>query len=196
MDTATSALREALEAALPERPFRIELWDGTTLPSADGGPTFTVRSPAALGHVLRAPGQLGVGRAYVTGALDIDSVDAALELLDGWSPPPIEVRARARIAAAAVRAGALRSVPRAPDAELRPRGRRHSIARDRRSVRHHYDVSNAFFALFLDASMTYSCAFFSRGAKTLEEAQEAKLELVCTKLGLEPGMRVLDVGCG
>ena len=194
--TATAALREALEEALPERPFRIELWDGTALPSADGGPTFTLRSPEALGQVLRAPGELGVGRAYVTGALEIDSVDAVLELLDGWSPPPIEVRSRARIAAAAVRAGALRSVPRVPDAELRPRGRRHSVDRDRRSVRHHYDVSNAFFALFLDASMTYSCALFSRGAKTLEEAQEAKLELVCGKLGLEPGMRVLDVGCG
>ena len=194
--TATAALREALEEALPERPFRIELWDGTALPSADGGPTFTLRSPEALGQVLRAPGELGVGRAYVTGALEIDSVDAVLELLDGWSPPPIDLRSRARIVAAAVRAGALRSVPRVPDAELRPRGRRHSVARDRRSVRHHYDVSNAFFALVLGASMTYSCAIFSRGAKTLEEAQEVKLELVCSKLGLEPGMRLLDVGCG
>jgi cyclopropane-fatty-acyl-phospholipid synthase len=87
-------------------------------------------------------------------------------------------------------------VPQVPDAELRPRGRRHSVARDRRSVRHHYDVSNEYFELFLGPSMTYSCAIFSRGATTLEEAQETKLELVCTKLGLEPGMRVLDVGCG
>ena len=63
-------------------------------------------------------------------------------------------------------------------------------------MRHHYNVSNDFFALFLDASMTYSCAIFSRGARTLEEAQETKLELVCTKLALEPGDRVLDVGCG
>jgi len=83
-----------------------------------------------------------------------------------------------------------------PDSELRPRGRRHSVARDKRSVRHHYDVSNEFFELFLGPSMTYSCAVFSRGATTLEEAQETKLELVCTKLGLEPGMRLLDVGCG
>ena len=63
-------------------------------------------------------------------------------------------------------------------------------------MRHHYDVSNEFFALFLDESMTYSCALFSRGAETLEEAQFAKLEAICTKLGLKAGMRVLDVGCG
>ena len=193
---STAALREALEGALPERPFRVELWDGTAVASTDGGPTFSLRSPQALGHVLRAPGQLGVGRAYVAGALEVDDVEAALALLDGWSPPPIELRERARLAAAAVRAGALGSVPHVPDAELRPRGRRHSVARDRRSVRHHYDVSNEFFELFLGESMTYSCAVFSRGATTLEEAQEAKLEMVCTKLGLEPGMRVLDVGCG
>jgi cyclopropane-fatty-acyl-phospholipid synthase len=193
---STAPLREALESALPDRPFRIELWDGSALASTDSGPTFALRSPQALGHVLRAPGQLGVGRAYVSGALDVDDVEAALGLLDSWSPPPIELRERARIAAAAVRAGALRSVPHVPDAELRPRGRRHSIDRDRRSVRHHYDVSNEFFQLFLGEEMTYSCAIFSRGAKTLEEAQEAKLELVCTKLGLQAGMRVLDVGCG
>jgi cyclopropane-fatty-acyl-phospholipid synthase len=83
-----------------------------------------------------------------------------------------------------------------PQAELRPRGRRHSITRDRRAVRHHYDVSNDYFRLFLDESMTYSCAIFSRGAKTLEEAQHVKRELVCTKLGLRAGERVLDVGCG
>ncbi|MFL5875344.1 MAG: class I SAM-dependent methyltransferase, partial [Solirubrobacteraceae bacterium] len=172
---ATETLRAALDAALPERPFTVRLWDGTELPSVNGGPTFTLRSAEALGHIIRAPGQLGVGRAYVSGAIEVDSVEDALSLLDSWSPPPIEVRDRARIAAAAVRAGALRAVPHVPDAELRPRGRRHSLARDRRSVRHHYDVSNAFFELILGESMTYSCAIFSRGATTLEEAQETKL---------------------
>jgi cyclopropane-fatty-acyl-phospholipid synthase len=77
-----------------------------------------------------------------------------------------------------------------------PNGRRYTITRDRRSVRHHYDLPPEFFALFLDATMTYSCAIFSRGATTLEDAQDAKLELVCTKLGLKEGDRVLDVGCG
>jgi cyclopropane-fatty-acyl-phospholipid synthase len=198
--TSTEPLRSALAEALPDRPFRLELWDGTALPATNGtpGPTFRVSSPVALGHVLRAPGQLGLGRAYVSGALDVDDVDAALDLLDRWSAPPLDARAKARIASGALRAGAVRALPRVrvPAAELAPRGRRHSIARDRRSVRHHYDVSNDFFALMLDESMTYSCAIWSRGAETLEEAQRTKLDLVCTKLALTEGQRVLDVGCG
>jgi len=95
-----------------------------------------------------------------------------------------------------VRACGLVRVPSPPVSELRPEGRRHSPRRDAQAVRHHYDVSNEFFALFLDESMTYSCAIFSRGANTLEEAQEAKLELVCQKLRLRAGERVLDIGCG
>lgn len=195
---ATVALREALAQALPDRPFRLELWDGSTLPPTNGagGPTFRVRSPRALGHVLRAPGQLGLGRAYVSGEIEVDDMDAVLELLDGYTVPPLDSRGKARLVVAAARAGALRSVPRVPAAELRPRGRRHSRDRDRRAVAHHYDVSNEFFRLVLGESMTYSCAIFSRGARTLEEAQRAKLELVCTKLGLRTGERVLDVGCG
>jgi len=194
---STEPLREALAEALPERPFRVTLWDGTELPSTGtNGPVFSVRSPVALGHMLRAPGQLGLGRAYVAGAVDVDDVDKLLALLDRYEPPPIDARSKARLAAAAVRAGALKRLPRTPAVELRPQGRRHSVARDKRAVTHHYDVSNDFFELFLGPSMTYSCAVWSRGATTLEEAQETKLELVCTKLALTAGERVLDVGCG
>jgi cyclopropane-fatty-acyl-phospholipid synthase len=190
-------LRRELAQALPHRPFAMTFWDGSGLPSTSGdGPTFRVRSPAAIAHVLRAPGQLGIGRAYVSGLLEPDDLDAALALLDGWKHPELDLRARTRLAVAALRACGLVRVPGPPDSELRPRGTRHSLRRDARAVRHHYDVSNEFFALFLDESMTYSCAVFSRGAKTLEEAQETKLELVCRKLDLRAGERVLDIGCG
>ena len=188
---------DELSRAIPARPFTLELWDGSRLPSTNGGgPTFHVRSPDAFAHALRAPGQLGLGRAYVSGALAVDDLDEVLELLDGWEPPALDRRAQARLALAAARASGIRRPPPVPRAELRPRGRRHSRERDARSVRHHYNVSNDFFKLFLGESLTYSCALFSRGAKTLEEAQEAKLELVCQKLDLSPGDRVLDVGCG
>jgi cyclopropane-fatty-acyl-phospholipid synthase len=195
--STTQPIRDELGRALPERPFTVEFWDGTELASTNGGgPRFSVRSPAAFAHALRAPGQLGLGRAYVSGELDVDDVDAVLDLLDSWQPPALDGGAKARLALAAARASGLRLPPRPPRAELRPRGRRHSRERDERSVRHHYDLPAEFFELFLGPSMTYSCAVFSRGATTLEEAQETKLEMVCTKLDLKPGQRVLDIGCG
>jgi cyclopropane-fatty-acyl-phospholipid synthase len=196
MLSSTEPFLNELARAIPSRPFSVELWDGRRLESTGGGPTFQVRSPDAFAHALRAPGQLGLGRAYVSGALAVDDLDEVLELLDSWQPPPLDKRVQARLALAAARASGIRSPPPVPTSELRPRGRRHSPERDARAVRHHYDVSNDFFKLFLGDSLTYSCALFSRGAKTLEEAQEAKLEMVCTKLALQPGQRVLDVGCG
>ena len=190
-------LRRELARALPARPFTLRFWDGSELTeTVAGGPVLTVRSPGAVAHLLRAPGQLGLGRAYAAGELDADDLDRVIALLDTFTAPTIDRATRARLTLAAVRACGLTRPPRIPAGELRPRGRRHSRERDERAVRHHYDVSNDFFALFLDDSMTYSCALFSRGAGTLEEAQAAKRELVCTKLALEEGERILDVGCG
>ena len=191
-------LGRELAQALPDRPFTVEFWDGSVLEptNRNGGPTFRVHSPQAIAHALRAPGQLGLGRAYVAGDLEVDDVDAVMALLEGWKPPPIDRATQAKLALAAVRAAGLTRPPRRPESELVPRGRRHSKERDARSVRHHYDVSNDFFSLFLDESMTYSCALFRDGAATLEDAQTAKHEMVCRKLGLQAGQRVLDVGCG
>jgi cyclopropane-fatty-acyl-phospholipid synthase len=207
---STEPLLQEIGRAFPERPFTIELWDGSRLPSTDGGgPTFTARSKDALAYAVSAPTQLqlGLGRAYVAGAIDVDDMDAVIELMNDWKPPPIGRLEMGRLLTAALRSGGVRRPPPAPKAELHLRGRKHTTQRDREAVRHHYDVGNEFFSLFLDDSMTYSCAFFSRVPKrrgllareappTLEQAQEAKLELVCRKLELEPGQRVLDVGCG
>jgi cyclopropane-fatty-acyl-phospholipid synthase len=194
---STEPLRREIEVRIPERPFGVEFWDGTRLPpTSDGGPTFFVRSPRAAAHVLRAPGQLGLGRAYVSGEIEVDDMDAVIAVLDSWKPPPLDRRDRTRLLLGAVRAAGLTRPPRRPPSELRPSGRRHTKERDAEAVRHHYDVSNEFFSLFLDDSMTYSCAVFSRGAETLEAAQEEKLEMVARKLELKEGDRVLDVGCG
>jgi cyclopropane-fatty-acyl-phospholipid synthase len=195
----TRPLRREVARALPSRPFALRFWDGSELPATAGNgaaPTFTVRSPRAVAHALRAPGQLGLGRAYVSGELAIDDIDAVMQLLETWQPPPIDGRAKARLMAAALAANGLTLPPKPPQSELVPQGTRHSRERDERAIRHHYDVSNDFFRIFLGPSMTYSCAVFSRGADSLEAAQEAKLEMVCAKLGLREGERVLDVGCG
>ena len=194
---STEPLLSELSGAFPKRPFSLRFWDGTGLDATESGaPTFTLKSPLALAHILRAPGELGIGRAYVDGLVEVDDLDEALRVLDTFEPPSLSVAQKARLGLALLRACGPTRIPRAPAIELRLRGERHSVARDRRAVRHHYDAGNDFFALFLDRSMTYSCALFSHGATTLEDAQEAKLELVCTKLRLRDGERVLDVGCG
>jgi cyclopropane-fatty-acyl-phospholipid synthase len=193
----TGPLRHALTTSLARRPFAVRFWDGTEVPATEpGAPTLTLLTPRALAHALRAPGELGVGRAYVAGMLEVDDMDAALRMVDEFEPPRLSLGQQASLALAVIRACGLVVPPPVPATELRLRGERHTIGRDRRAVRHHYDVGNEFFALFLDSSMTYSCAYFAGGAQTLEEAQEAKLELVCKKLALRDGERVLDVGCG
>ncbi len=193
----TAPLRRALTETLPGRPFGLRFWDGTEVPATEpGSPTLTLTTPQALAHALRAPGELGLGRAYVAGMIEVDDLEGALRMVDTFEPPPLTIGQQAGLALAVLRACGLVAPPPVPKAELRLRGARHTIARDRRAVQHHYDVGNEFFALFLDPSMTYSCAYWKGGATTLAEAQEAKLELVCKKLALIEGERVLDVGCG
>ncbi|HTW43469.1 MAG TPA: cyclopropane-fatty-acyl-phospholipid synthase family protein [Solirubrobacteraceae bacterium] len=190
-------LGRELERVFPARPFNVRFWDGSRVPATvEAAPTFFVRRPVALAHVLSEPNTLGLGRAYVDGSLAVDDLDGALRVVDEFEPPPLTRADRVRLAAAAAAAALPGGLPRRPDLELMLRGRLHSAERDAAAVRYHYNVGNDFFALFLDASMTYSCAIFSRGARTLEEAQRTKLELVAGKLDLQPGMRVLDVGCG
>ena len=204
----TGPLRREIARAIPDRPFRIGFWDGTTMEptvarvgatpgvGGDGVPAFLLRSPRALAHALRAPGQLGIGRAYVSGDLEVSDLDGVIDILEHWKPPAIDGRERGRLMLAALHACGPTLPPKRPVSELVPRGTRHSRERDARAVRHHYDVPAEFFGLFLDESMTYSCGVFSKGAGSLEEAQETKLEMVCSKLGLAEGQHVLDVGCG
>ena len=193
----TAPLRHALTTSLPRRPFGVRFWDGSEVQATEpGAPTLTLRTPRALAHALRAPGELGLGRAYAAGMLEVDDLEAALRMVDTFEPPSLTLAQRAGLVVGVIRACGLVVPPPVPATELRLRGQRHTIGRDRRAVQYHYDVGNDFFALFLDRSMTYSCAYWGGGAQTLEEAQEAKVELVCKKLALREGERVLDVGCG
>ena len=193
----TAPLRRELEAALPRRPFAVEFWDGTVVGATEAdAPIFTIRSPEAIAHFLRAPGELGLGRAYVLGLIDVDDIDKALRIVDTFEAPKLSPAQIVKLGGAVLAACGLAWPPRPPASELRLTGERHTIGRDRRAVRYHYDAGNEFFALFLDPSMTYSCAYFQGGATTLADAQQAKLALVCKKLALSEGERVLDVGCG
>jgi cyclopropane-fatty-acyl-phospholipid synthase len=154
-----------------------------------------VRSPDALRRILQSPNELGFGRAYVAGDLDVDGdIFAVLALRDRLAA----IRFRpSHLSDALTLLGARAFRPLAPPREeARLRGRRHSKERDAAAIAYHYDVSNEFYRVVLGASMTYSCAVWTDATTSLEEAQANKHELICRKLALEPGMRLLDVGCG
>ena len=187
-------LYQALGGTLP---LRLELYDGSTAGPADAKVRMTVRSKEGLARFLSRPGELGIARAYVSGDVDIDGdlfagleqaaqLDLSLRRID-----PVAVARLLR----ATGLGVLRAPPPPPE-EARLRGGLHTRSRDRAAISHHYDVSNDFYRIVLGPSMVYSCAVWDSPEQTLEEAQAAKLELICEKLGLRPGMRLLDVGCG
>jgi cyclopropane-fatty-acyl-phospholipid synthase len=180
----------------PDLPLGVRAYDGTELGPPDAKATIVVRSPDALRRILTRPGELGFARAYVAGDVDIEGDIFELFRLQERIPSPhFGPRELARI----VRSLRLRDLrPLRPPPEEMPKRRfgLHTIRRDAESVQHHYDVSNRFYELVLGPAMTYSCALFDPPEANLAEAQAAKHELICRKLGLQPGMRLLDVGCG
>jgi cyclopropane-fatty-acyl-phospholipid synthase len=192
----------ALEAVLgPGSPIAVRAYDGSRLGPADAPATLLIRSPNVFRRLISAPGELGLGRAYVSGELDVEGdLYAALAALRDRIPDLRAFGARRwadvlALAGSSLLRSGLRPLP-IPREEARLRGVRHSRQRDAAAIAHHYDVSNAFYRIVLGSSMTYSCAVWEREDVTLEQAQAAKYELVCRKLGLEPGKRLLDVGCG
>ncbi|MGW4807761.1 class I SAM-dependent methyltransferase [Kitasatospora sp. NPDC004272] len=191
-------------------PLRVRAWDGSQA-GPPGAPTVVLRNRRALRRLLWAPGELGLARAYVAGDLEVGPDSDLYEVLAAvaaFAEDPSAPRPRIgpreylgapgrRLLAAGLRLGAVGPNPAPPAEEVRHRrGRAHSRRRDRAAISHHYDVGNDFYRLVLGSTMVYSCAYWEPAAKSLEDAQAAKLDLICRKLGLRPGMRLLDVGCG
>jgi cyclopropane-fatty-acyl-phospholipid synthase len=177
-------------------PVRIRAFDGTDVGPKDASTTVTLRSRDALIRMATAPGELGLARAYVAGDVAIDGdIYAVLELRR--SLPEVKLTAgQVRELVQLVGVRNIRRILPPPEEHRRSRGRLHSRGRDSDAISHHYDVSNEFYRMVLGPSMTYSCAVFNNATDTLELAQANKYEMICQKLGLQPGMRLLDVGCG
>ncbi|ANZ18250.1 class I SAM-dependent methyltransferase [Streptomyces noursei] len=205
----TNLAEEVLGAPLP---VRIRAWDRSESGPPDA-PVLVIRNRRALRRLLFKPGELGLARAWVAGDIDVQGdLYEALDRLAGliWergsagpkAPRAAVLRALARpeIRAAAKELLSLAGLPVPPPPpveEARPRrGALHSLLRDRQAISHHYDVGNDFYALVLGPSMVYSCAYWETPDATLEDAQRDKLDLICRKLGLAEGQRLLDVGCG
>jgi cyclopropane-fatty-acyl-phospholipid synthase len=205
--TTAERLVRALGAVLgvDDFPWRVRAWDGSEA-GPPRAPRIALRSPVAVRRMIWAPGELGLVRAYVAGDIDIDG--DLFETLDALSPvgrlstegtfARPTARAWLEFAGTAAALGVLGPPPPPPPEEFRRarRSRLHSRDRDTAAVAHHYDVGNDFYALVLGPTLVYSCAVWTDEDTGLDLAQEAKLDLVCRKLGLRPGMRMLDVGCG
>ena len=198
----TALVERVLGAPLP---VRIRAWDGSEAGSPDG-PVAIIHHRRALRRLLWNPGELGLARAFVAGELDVEG-DVAEGLSRFWTLArsqnlsdvrltPAHALAGARLAAAL---GVLGPRPAPPASEARLGGAKHSRRRDRDAIAHHYDLSNDFYTFLLDPQMAYSCGYWTQEASDdygLADAQRDKLDLICRKLDLKPGMRLLDVGCG
>ena len=206
---SAAGVAQRLESALRpfvggELPVRLRAWDGSETGPVDA-PLVELRSPDAVRRLLWHPGELGAAQAYVTGDIEVHhDLDAALTHvwsvaaergLSGVRPSPA---AFARALRTAIGVGAVGTPPPPPASQARLSGRLHSRRRDRRAISHHYDLSNEFYSLILEPQMAYSSGYHTSDdpSYTLEDAQRDKLDLVCRKLGLQDGMRFLDVGCG
>ncbi|WP_436497331.1 class I SAM-dependent methyltransferase [Actinokineospora sp. HUAS TT18] len=191
----------AFAALLPQDGgIAVTAYDGSSAGNPQAPVRLDLSTPEAVSYLLSAPGELGLARAYVTGHLKItgglyNTLDALVPLLDDlrWRDALQPLRELAR--------GHLRRMPPPPE-ELPGRvrrtliGLRHSKQRDSVAISTHYDVSNHFYEMVLGPSMAYTCACYPTDDASLETAQWNKFDLVCRKLALEPGMRLLDVGCG
>jgi cyclopropane-fatty-acyl-phospholipid synthase len=174
---------------------QVRAWTGDEWGVADAPATIVLRRPGSLRSLLLPPSDLTAGEAYVFDDVDFEGdlfflLEFAARLSDANRALPSRLRLL-RL---------LRQLPddSAKDGTARPRvdGLLHSRKRDKTAVSHHYDTGNDFFEQFLDPELVYSCAHFLSPAESLEQAQRRKLDLICRKLGLVPGMRLLDVGCG
>jgi cyclopropane-fatty-acyl-phospholipid synthase len=198
-DAVGSLLRDGM-------PVRFTAYDGSSAGPPDADIHLELLNQRGLSYMMTAPGDLGMARAYVSGDLDIHGVHPgdpyeALKLLQNHlnfrRPSAAEALALVR----GLGLGNLKPPPPPPQEHL-PRWRRvaegvrHSMTRDAEVIHHHYDVSNTFYEYVLGPSMTYTCAVFPTADATLEEAQANKYDLVARKLDLQPGQRLLDLGCG
>ena len=182
----------------PGSPILFEAYDGSSAGPPDAVSRIYIKDPRALNYVATAPSDLGLARAYVSGYLDLEGdMFTTLQMLSRDRIGSLSWQERLQVLRR-LGPGILRPIA-PPSEEVHPGpwwGLRHSIGRDSRAISHHYDVSNRFYGWVLGPSMAYTCAVYPFEGASLEEAQEEKVDLVCRKLDLQPGQRLLDVGCG
>ena len=185
-----------------DAPVRFTAYDGSAAGHRDALVGIRLTRPRAASYLATAPGSLGIARAYLQDDLEFEGVhpgnpyDLIRSIDDLQIRTPSPVQALRWLRSLGVRAFLPSTPPVHEVRSLRSFGTKHAKRRDAGAIKHHYDVSNRFYELVLGPSMAYTCACYPTDDATLEQAQEHKHDLVARKLGLQPGMRLLDVGCG
>jgi cyclopropane-fatty-acyl-phospholipid synthase len=181
MKKVLQSLIEAMAQSRPDISFEVAFWDGELQRFGDGPPAFSLhfKNKRAVRRVLR-DGFLGFGEEYMHGGLAVEGDLQQLLRLG------LETRYR----------DLHLSFWNKVKAAFFYLTRRNTLGGSRRNIAHHYDLGNDFYRLWLDKSMTYSCAYFRSANDSLEQAQDQKHEHICRKLNLQPGETLLDIGCG
>ncbi|OIO97632.1 MAG: cyclopropane-fatty-acyl-phospholipid synthase [Anaerolineae bacterium CG2_30_64_16] len=176
----------------------VRLWDGTRWPDDAPRPaTLVLNHPGALRTMFLPGTELALAEAYLYDDFDIvGDIEAVFGLADALAARTSGWRKKLAAARDLLRLPAGSNPEYGQRGPARLAGKRHSVERDRAAVTYHYDVSNDFYALWLDRRMVYSCAYFQAADDDLDTAQARKLDTLCRKLRLQPGQRLLDIGCG
>jgi cyclopropane-fatty-acyl-phospholipid synthase len=200
-DQATRLTLDVLESLFTgdaRQHVGVRLWDGTHWPDETPHPAVLVLNhPGALRAMLLPGTEVGLGEAYLYDDIDIEgNAESVFGLADSITQSARHWRKKLRAGSDLSRLPTGRRRLKAGRGPARLSGRKHSVERDRQAVTYHYNVSNDFYALWLDKRMVYSCAYFHSSDDDLDTAQEQKLDIICRKLRLKPGQRLLDIGCG
>ena len=193
----TLELLQGVFANYPGRDFAVRLWDGTEWMREGASErrfTIVLNHPAALRKMFFPPTERRLGEAYMFGDFEIEgelfeAIYLARYLWEGWS-----WKDTLRFAPKLLRMPTRSNLNNEQIAHIS--GEKHSVDRDKQAIQYHYDVSNEFYQLWLDEKMVYSCAYFAHPDESIDTAQSRKLDYICRKLRLQPGERLLDIGCG
>jgi cyclopropane-fatty-acyl-phospholipid synthase len=175
------------------------LWDGTSWPDDTPRPTTIVLNhPGALRRIFRdTSSDLSLGEAYIYDDFNIEGdIYAVFQLAEDLLLQKWGLAKRLDLGLKLLQLPGERKIAADARQAAHVKGRRHSLERDRQAIAYHYDISNDFYPLFLDKNLVYSCAYFERDDEDLDTAQVRKLDYLCRKLRLQPGERLLDIGCG
>ena len=191
---AARIIRTVIDVIEPQ--FAVELWDGTRIGEIKDGPVLLINDPMTVRQLALKPNIGSIVELWVSGRIDVKN-GTLFDLVERGPKGKLKQKLKTL-----PKWQLLKDIPSlllsAGKSGASGLGGKNPFVSgsDKEAITHHYDVSNAFYQLFLDDRMVYTCAYFTDWNNSIDQAQADKLELICRKLRLQPGDRLLDIGCG